>query len=36
MEGNLNKSMKTLEKLCGSNFYKEIGRFGFWGSKEMK
>jgi hypothetical protein len=36
MEGNLSRSMKTLEKFYGSNFCKEIGRFGFWRSKEMR
>jgi len=36
MEGNLSKSMKILEKFCGSDLYKEISRFGFWGRKEMR
>jgi hypothetical protein len=26
MEHNLNNSRKTLHELCGSDFYKEIGR----------
>jgi hypothetical protein len=36
MESNLSKSMKILEELCGLDFCKEIGIFGFWGSKEMR
>ncbi len=29
MEKNLNNPMRTLQKLCGSNFYKMIGKGDF-------
>jgi hypothetical protein len=38
MEHNLGSLMKTLQELCGSNFYKEIGKgiLGMLGNEVMR